>query len=59
MNLFQTLLGGTLFIFSLVLFFSPLIISILTGNWWFMFLFAVSWIAGLGTLMLMSVAMED
>ena len=25
-------------------FFCPIIISILTGNWWFMLLFMVSWI---------------
>ena len=34
--------------------FSPILISYLTGNWWFMFLFAITWIPSLIIIMLTS-----
>jgi len=47
----KTLLKFILFlflmIFSLTIFLIPLIVSITTGNWWYMFLFSVSWIPAL------------
>jgi hypothetical protein len=59
MNAIQDFFGVIFFFLAFVLFFSPIIISLITGNWWFMFLFAVSWIAGLGTLIIVSVLIED
>lgn len=59
MNTFQGFVGIIFFILAFALFFSPVIISAFTGNWWFMFLFAVSWIAGLGTLIIVGVIIED
>lgn len=35
---------GIMGLILLATFFSPAIISIITGNWWFMLLFWISWI---------------
>jgi hypothetical protein len=46
---------GVIFGFlGIILFLSPVIISAITGNWWYMFLFAVTWIPGIGCIMIAS-----
>jgi len=44
---------------STVSFFSPLIISLATKNWWFLFLFAVSWIPAIALLAVTKVIIKD
>jgi uncharacterized membrane protein (DUF485 family) len=39
-------------ILAIAEFFSPFLICVLTGNWWLMFLFFVSWIPALATIIL-------
>lgn len=41
---------GILMIFA---YFSPILISYLTENWWYMFLFLISWIPTLGVLIIL------
>jgi hypothetical protein len=43
-NFFEGLWILIVFILGTILFFSPLIISVFTGNYWYMFLFLISWI---------------
>lgn len=42
----------------LVAFFFPAIIAGITGNWWFLILFGVSWIPTIGALIGMIIVME-
>jgi len=46
------------FILSGIALFCPVLISALTGNWWFMLLFIVTWIPGLA-LLIVAKALAD
>lgn len=43
-TIFESTLILSSWLFGAGFLFSPLIISLITKNWWFMFLFLVSWI---------------
>lgn len=45
---------GSAIIVLCIIFFSPFIVCLITGNWWFMLLFLVSWIPTIGTVMVIS-----
>lgn len=47
------------FLLALAVFFFPLIISIITGNYWLFFLFFVSWIPALIILLLLGAGLKD
>ena len=46
------------FLFATAEFFSPVLICVLANNWWFMFLFFVSWIPALATIVMAGILIE-
>ncbi len=44
---FLTIFLFLVLILAVIVEFSPILISFLTGNWWFMLLFLISWIPSL------------
>jgi len=44
MSFLKTLLASIITIVGILTFFSPILISVLTGNYWYIFLFFVTWI---------------
>lgn len=55
---FQNFLLVFFMIISGIFFMSPVLISALTGNWWYIFLFFVTWIPALGTIILAGIFIE-
>jgi hypothetical protein len=46
------------FLLATAEFFSPILICVLSGNWWFMFLFFVSWIPALVTMVMAGILFD-
>jgi hypothetical protein len=46
------------FLLAIAEFFSPILICALSGNWWFMFLFFVSWIPAIVTIVVAGIIIE-
>lgn len=49
---------GLFFLIATAEFFSPVLICALSNNWWFMFLFFVSWIPALATIVMAGILFE-
>lgn len=51
----KLIVAAIIFITAAMLFFSPILISVLTDNWWFLLLFTISWIPTFGLLIIVSI----
>lgn len=53
-NWIKLIIAFLIFIITALLFFSPILISVLIGNWWFILLFGVTWIPALGLILIIA-----